>query len=141
MQQYVKRNKEGILEGSSSWLRCNEGQLILNPSEEDLIEAGYKKYIASDHENYKFIFNELEHTENETEIIQAWRKHKISRPKKDDLITQKMREKYSNEDETELLRNFIFDGESEEFLTYKNYKKECDIWAEQELIEYDNFTI
>ena len=129
--------KDNNIEDAPEYLR-SEHSITLNPSEEHYLAAGYKKYFETIPTAKKWFENDIEYIETDDAVIQKWVPIKVSRPLKSDLVTQKMREKYTAEKEIELLRNFTFDGESSENKEYEAYKKECDRWAESELEEYDS---
>ena len=132
MANYAKL-KNGQLEMATKMVASNN-QLIYNPTEDKLIEFGYKEYVPTEMLPQKeWYIQTASYSETDMQIIQEWNYVKLPEPDYKQLVVSKIRERYDINDEISL----GYKQESDEFAEYREYVLECKQWATQQISNYN----
>jgi len=133
MAKYAKLNN-GKLEMATKTV-VSKDKFIYNPTDDQLIEFGYKEYVPTEMLPPKEWHNQTaSYSETDTQIIREWNYVKLPEPDYKQLVVSKIREKYDVDDEISL----TYKQESDEFVAYREYVQECKQWATQQIEEYNN---
>ena len=110
---------------------------IHNPKPAHLIEAGYKEFVESERlPEKKYYYQIPTYSETETQIVQKYQYVKSEQPDYDELVSQKIAEKYSVSKEFARTNLGMQNPEDPKYIEYRDYVNFCKDWAQQQINEY-----
>jgi len=133
--KYAKLNN-GQLVFSPKFVIVN-GMEVNNPKPAQLIEDGYKEFVESERLPEKTWHYQIPiYSENETQVIKHYQYVKTTQPDYDELVSQKVAEKYSVSKEFARTNLGMQNPEDQKYIEYRDYVNSCKDWAQQQINEY-----
>jgi len=111
---------------------------VENPTEEQLVEAGFKEVIFSQPEEKKWYTPNSRYEEKDTQILQLWDYEKVPAPDYDLLVETKIAERYSTGKEISINRKGMLDAQHPAYLEYISFIEKCKEDAQIEVTEWEN---
>ena len=110
---------------------------VKNPKPAHLIEAGYKELVECERLLEKKYYNQIStYSETKKQIVREYQYVKVEQPDYDELVTQKIAEKYSISKELSRTNLGMQNPEDPKYIEYRDYVNSCKDWAQQQINEY-----
>ncbi|MCL2289334.1 MAG: hypothetical protein FWC34_01320 [Bacteroidetes bacterium] len=141
--KYARLKGNGQLEHAPNELQIEDYD-ITNPTHEDYLNAGYKEYIQTSHENRNWYIPVPKYSGNEIQIIQEWDYEKVPKPDYATLVEQRIATKIEIDGVTkggysigaEIALNRKPDNHPDK-VTYLEWVEESKLWAEEQIREWE----
>ena len=114
-----------------------DGIKVNNPKPKQLIKVGYKEFVECERlPEKKYYYQIPTYSETETQIVQQYQYVKAEQPDYDELVSQKITEKYSVSKEFARTNLGMQNPEDPKYIEYRDYVNFCKDWAQQQINEY-----
>jgi len=135
--KYAKLTNDKQLSCASNSVQLG-GNVIFNPTPAQYKKAGYKELIITEPGTKEF-YNPLpKYRETKTRIIVEWDYVKAPEPDYKSIVVDRIRGKYSADDEFSLQRKARKNPQDPKVIQYDEYVAECIQLATEEIERYNN---